>query len=158
MPYSSMPPWPLFSDEELTELAYYVKTFSADFASPEQQPKPVELPKAPAPGKDAATVGRKAYEDNGCLGCHGNQGRGDGSSAPTLKDDSGRPIRPADLTARWTFRGGGDARDIFRTLSTGLNGTPMPSYFDAIPAGAALAAHRLSRFAVARRSRRTPAW
>jgi mono/diheme cytochrome c family protein len=134
MPYSSMPPWPLFSDEELTELAYYVKTFSADFASPEQQPKPVDLPKAPAPGKDAATVGRKAYEDNGCLGCHGNQGRGDGNSAPTLRDDSGRPIRPADLTARWTFRGGSTRDDIFRTLSTGLNGTPMPSYFDAIPA------------------------
>ncbi|HYV84950.1 MAG TPA: c-type cytochrome [Patescibacteria group bacterium] len=134
MPYSSMPAWPLFSDEELTELAYYVKTFSADFASPEQQPKPVELPKAPAPGKDAATIGRKAYEDNGCLGCHGNQGRGDGNSAPTLKDDSGRPLRPADLTARWTFRGGATREDIFRTLSTGLNGTPMPSYFDAIPA------------------------
>jgi mono/diheme cytochrome c family protein len=134
MPYSSMPPWPLFSDEELTDLAYYVKTFSGDFASPEQQPKPVDLGKAPAPGKDAATTGRKAYEDNGCLGCHGNKGRGDGSSAPTLKDDSGRPIRPADLTARWTFRGGATREDIFRTLSTGLNGTPMPSYFDAIPA------------------------
>jgi mono/diheme cytochrome c family protein len=134
MPYSSMPPWPLFSDEELTDLAYYVKTFSADFANPEQQPKPVDLGKAPSPSKDAATVGRKAYEDNGCLGCHGNQGRGDGNSAPTLKDDSGRPIRPADLTARWTFRGGATREDIFRTLSTGLNGTPMPSYFDAIPA------------------------
>jgi mono/diheme cytochrome c family protein len=132
MPYSSMPAWPLFSDEELTDLAYFVKTFSPDFANADLIPKVVDLPKAPAVAKDSATAGRKMYEDSGCLGCHGNTGRGDGTSAPTLKDDWGRPIKPADLTARWTYRGGSTRDDIFRTISTGLNGTPMPSYFDAL--------------------------
>ena len=64
--------------------------------------------------------------------CHGETGRGEGPSAPTLKDDLGHPIRAADLTYRWTFRGGPRREDIFRTFSTGLNGTPMPSFFDSV--------------------------
>jgi hypothetical protein len=49
-----------------------------------------------------------------------------------MKDDFGLPIRPADLSMRWTFRGGPTREDIFRTFSTGLNGTPMPSYADSL--------------------------
>ncbi|HYV20272.1 MAG TPA: c-type cytochrome [Verrucomicrobiae bacterium] len=133
MPYTSMPAWPDFSNDEVSNLAFYVASFSPDFANPERNPKPVELKAGKASSKDTIDAGRKAYEANGCLGCHGNQGRGNGTSAPTLKDDWGHPIKPADLTQRWTFRGGGTREDVFRTLSTGLNGTPMPSYMDAIP-------------------------
>jgi mono/diheme cytochrome c family protein len=132
MPYTSMPAWPTFSDQQLSDLAYYLQTFSPDFANPELVPAPVELPSPPAPAKDAATAGRTMYEDSGCLRCHGNKGRGDGQSAPTLKDDWGHPIKPADLTERWTWRGGGTRADLYRTISTGFNGTPMPSYADAL--------------------------
>src|SRR6185503_3474723 len=59
-------------------------------------------------------------------------GRGDGPSAPTLMDDWGHPIRPADLTQSWTFRAGSSREDIFRTMTTGLNGTPMPSFQDGL--------------------------
>ena len=59
-------------------------------------------------------------------------GRGDGPSAPTLNDDLGHPIRAADLAQSWTFRGGSSREDIFRTMSTGLNGTPMPSFADSL--------------------------
>jgi mono/diheme cytochrome c family protein len=133
MPYTSMPAWPDFSADEVSNLAYYVASFSPDFTNPERNPKPVELKSGKSSSKESIEEGKKQYEVNGCLGCHGAQGRGNGTSAPTLKDDWGRPIRPADLTQRWTFRGGGRREDLFRTLSTGLNGTPMPSYFDAIP-------------------------
>ena len=47
MPYTSMPAWPGLTDEEVSNLAYYVKTFSADFSSAENVPQPVELPSAP---------------------------------------------------------------------------------------------------------------
>jgi hypothetical protein len=47
-------------------------------------------------------------------------------------DEWGHPIRPADLAQSWTFRGGSSREDIFRTMSTGLNGTPMPSFADAL--------------------------
>ena len=31
MPYTSMPAWPTLSDQEVSDLAYYVTTFSQDF-------------------------------------------------------------------------------------------------------------------------------
>ena len=64
--------------------------------------------------------------------CHGTLGRADGPSAPTLMDDWGQAIRAADLAQSWTFRGGSSREDIFRSISTGLNGTPMPGFLDAL--------------------------
>jgi hypothetical protein len=69
-----------------------------------------------------------------CVECHGADGRGDGNA--TQKDEWGFPIRPADLHKCWNFRG--NRRDpynpanIFREVSTGLNGTPMPSFVDTL--------------------------
>ena len=41
------------------------------------------------------------------------------------------PIRPTDFT-RGQFKGGADVRDIYRTMTTGLDGTPMPSFADSM--------------------------
>src|ERR1051326_7042498 len=132
MPYTAMPAWPQFTDQQITQLAYYVKSFDADFSKAERQPEPVKIPSAPSSGKDSIEKGQKLYADLGCARCHGDAGRADGISAPTLKDDWGNPIRAADLTRRWTLRGGPTRQDIFRAFSTGLNGTPMPSFVDAL--------------------------
>jgi len=134
MPYTSMPAWPNLSDQDVSNLAYYTKTFSPDFSVAESVPKPLEFPAAPASTSETIALGKKLYEENGCLKCHGALGRGDGPSASTLLDDLGYPIRAADLTQPWTFRGGPTRQDIFRTMTTGLNGTPMPSFADALPA------------------------
>ncbi len=134
MPSTSMPAWPNLADQEVSDLAYFITTFSADFSNPENAPKLVPLPSAPKSTKESIELGKKLYEENGCLKCHGTVGRGDGASAPTLVDDWGHPIRPADLALSWTFRGGPSREDIFRTLSTGLNGTPMPSFLEALTA------------------------
>ena len=92
----------------------------------------MEFPSAPATTQESIELGKKLYVETGCLKCHGNLGRGDGPSAPTLMDDFGQPIRAADLTQPWTFRGGPSREDIFRTMTTGLNGTPMPSFADSL--------------------------
>lgn len=132
MPYTSMPSWPEFSDQQVSDLADFITTFSPEFANPENAPKPVPLPSAPNSSKESVELGKKLYVENGCVKCHGTLGRGDGPSAPTLKDDWGHSIRPADLAQSWTFRGGSAREDIFRTMSTGLNGTPMPSFLEAL--------------------------
>ncbi len=130
MPYTSMPAWPDLSDQEVSDLAYYLTTFSPGFSNAE--PQPVPLPSAPASTPESIELGRALYEETGCGECHGTLGRGDGPSAPTLEDDLGLPIRAADLTQSWTFRGGSSREDIFRTMTTGLNGTPMPSFDEAL--------------------------
>ncbi len=132
MPYSSMPAWPNFSDQEVSDLAYFITTFNPEFSNKDNVPKPIALPSAPRSSKESIEQGKKLYEDTGCVRCHGPLGRGDGPSAPTLTDDFGRPIRAADLAQNWTFRGGSTREDIFRTMSTGFNGTPMPSFADAL--------------------------
>jgi mono/diheme cytochrome c family protein len=132
MPYTSMPAWPTLADQEVSDIAHFITTFSADFANAENIPKPMEFPSAPTATNETIELGKKLYEENGCLKCHGTVGRGDGPSAPTLVDDFSNPIRAADLAQRWTFRGGSTREDIFRTMTTGLNGTPMPSFADAL--------------------------
>lgn len=129
MPYTSMPAWSgILSESEIENLAYYIKTFNSDFAGPYGSPEVIPVPKAPAYDESRLARGREVFDANQCADCHGTNGRGNGPSAPDLVDDWGEPIRAADMTKRWTFRGGSSREDIYRTFTTGLNGTPMPSY------------------------------
>jgi mono/diheme cytochrome c family protein len=132
MPYTSMPAWPNLSDDEVSNIAYFITTFSPEFSNAANVPKALDFPGAPGSSNDSVAAGKKLYEDTGCVRCHGNLGRGDGPSAPTLKDDLGHPIRAANLAQPWTFRGGSSREDIFRTMTTGFNGTPMPSFVDGL--------------------------
>lgn len=128
MPYTGMPAWPNLSDSEVDNLVYYIKSFSDDFSGPYGTPESITIPKPPRITDESIARGRDVYLENQCSDCHGDQGRGDGSSAPTLEDQWSKHIRPADLTKRWTFRGGSTREDIYRTFTTGLDGSPMPAY------------------------------
>jgi mono/diheme cytochrome c family protein len=132
MPYTSMPAWPQLSDTQVEELIAAVKSFSPDFADPQKKPAPIAIPEAPAFSAESAKKGKEVYAQIGCPACHGELGRGDGPSAPNLTDDWSHPIRPADLTKRWTYRGGPTREDIYRTFTTGMNGTPMPSFAESL--------------------------
>ena len=56
------------------------------------------------------------------------EGYGDGQSADTLKDAFGSPIQPRNFHKAAEFKRGHTLRDIALTISTGNNGTPMPSF------------------------------
>lgn len=135
---TSMPAFPsnYLSDAEVAAVVDYIKSFSDWFADPElQNPETITIPTPPPYDLEAAqTTGRQVYEETGCARCHGEHGRGDGNSAPTLVDDWGNHIKVADLTKPWTFRGGGTRKDIYRSMSTGFNGTPMPGFHNNLAA------------------------
>lgn len=124
---TGMPPWSyLLSDEDRWALVDYVKTFSSRFSA-EAAPTPVKVPEKPPAAADA-TRGKLVYQKMQCMKCHGEDGRGDGPSAITLVDATGRHINSRDFTNPGGFRTGWDDREIVRTFETGMNGTPMPSY------------------------------
>jgi cytochrome c oxidase cbb3-type subunit 2 len=120
------------SENERWAVAKYLKTFSHRFKT-EKPLKPVSIPGQPATIREQVTVGKTMYADAGCNQCHGPEGEGYGTSANELKDESGNPIAPTDLTLK-PFKSGPEPQDLFRTLSTGLNGTAMPSYAEALSA------------------------
>ncbi len=131
MPGTAMPGWQeRLSERERDDVVAYVKSFSQFFAG--TTATAVTLGGAPGSSTESIAAGKAAYEKLECFKCHGQAARGDGTSAPTLKDDWGHPIRAADLTASWNFRGGSSVEDIYTRLRTGLDGTPMPSFTDAI--------------------------
>jgi len=132
---SAMPAWKgRLSDAERRNVMAYLKTFSSFFADTSQHVVPLKFSSVPGGGSSAAALkeGRQFYDSIGCRKCHGDQGRGDGPSAPTLKDDAGFPIFAADLHENWRFRGGSGVEAIYHRLRTGLDGTPMPSFSDLI--------------------------
>jgi mono/diheme cytochrome c family protein len=128
LPYTSMPGWPQFTDAEVRNIIYYLKTFSEDFQDPEKLGDAIPIPDPPPTTEESIAQGRELYVAQGCAACHGDLGRGDGNSSPLLKDDWGDHIKAADMSMPWTFRGGPTRQDMFRTFTTGLNGTPMPAY------------------------------
>ncbi len=128
MPYTGMPPWPNLSEDQVTNLMYHLKTYSDDFAGPFGEVEEIPVPDAPNLTDDSIERGQEVYVENQCFDCHGYNGLGNGDSAPTLEDKWGIHIKPADLTKRWTFRNGQTREDIWRTITTGLDGSPMPSY------------------------------
>jgi mono/diheme cytochrome c family protein len=118
------------SENERWAVTEYLKTFSNRFKT-EKPLDPIAIRAVPLPSRDLITLGKRMYTESGCSQCHGEEGKGNATSANELKDESGNPIVATDLTLK-PFKSGSDPEDLYRTLSTGLNGTPMPSYADAL--------------------------
>ena len=98
-------------------------------SSEEPPTAPLYIGRPPDPSEQMFARARTVWQDAKCWECHGQTGKGDGEKATGLKDDLGFAIKPADLTAG-QFKSGPAVEDIFRTMTTGLTGTPMPSYRD----------------------------
>ncbi len=118
------------SQEETWAVAQYIKTFSPKFSEGKPQ-KAIPISPRPSRNKSLISLGKTLYKDAGCGDCHGAEGTGNGPSVNGLKDHWGFPIQPSNLT-RKPFKSGSNPDELYRTLSTGLDGTPMPSYADSL--------------------------
>lgn len=128
---SGMPSWKPLTRYERANLVAYVKTFSPKF-SEEKPAAPIQIPPEPSATAESVKQGAELFQSMNCAFCHGKRGRGDGPSAATLTDSKGYPIRPFDLASGTRLKCGDSDSAIFRDLTTGLDGTPMPSFTDAL--------------------------
>lgn len=128
LPGSGMIAQDHLGDTEVRDVIAYVKTLSLRWADG-AAPVPIAIVR-PASLDSLAVKGADLFKQAGCVECHGESGRGDGPSAEKLTS-GGRPTRPTDLTRR-PFKGGDRPEDIYRALAVGLDGSPMPSYRDAL--------------------------
>lgn len=149
MPGSSMPPWPHLSDDAVKRLAEHIvvlrqegirdslvaaATESGDEVSEEDLRDAID--RLTTPGEVVAAVdlgdptpetiarGKELYATKACAQCHGASGKGDGQQQ--MVDSEGLPTRPRDLT-RGIFKGSPDPISVWRRISLGMPGTPMPS-------------------------------
>jgi cytochrome c oxidase cbb3-type subunit 2 len=139
---TAMPAWyELPLTDRLAVIQYIKYELAVDRSDPakpygfftEEPPgPPLYIGQPPAASQAIVAHGKDVWQNAKCWECHGNTGKGDGEKAAGLKDDFGFPSRPADLTSG-QFKSGPAVEDIFRTMSTGLSGTPMPTYRDSLP-------------------------
>ena len=132
MPGSSMPEWETaLKVNERWAVVAYIKAFYSGFKESETPPKEISLEGKIPYSKESVEIGKSLYTQFACYECHGNVGRGDGTSAPTLEDELGFKSWPANLTQSWNFRGGTETEDIFRRFIGGIAGSAMPMFEDA---------------------------
>jgi mono/diheme cytochrome c family protein len=124
---SGMPSWAPLLRQERADLVAYIKTFSSAFQE-EKPGTPVPIPPEPPSSPESVKRGAGLFETMGCSQCHGKDGRGHGPSAASLTDSKGDPITPFDFTSGSRFKCGESDQEMFRDLTTGLDGTPMPSF------------------------------
>jgi mono/diheme cytochrome c family protein len=115
---------PDLAEVDRRAVVQYLKSFSPRFAAEAPAP-PVVVPPRPIQEPPRVEEGRRLYQELACVACHGPRGRGDGPAAQGLMDLWGRPTRPSDLTWR-PLKRGGNPKDLYLTIVTGLSGTPMP--------------------------------
>ncbi|HJS66498.1 MAG TPA: c-type cytochrome [Nitrospiraceae bacterium] len=140
LPGSAMPSWEgiLTEEQRLQVLSFVTTQLVKDrkFTDTKSESQTVlqlaDLKPLPA-NEESLKKGAELIVEKKCIECHGVEGRGDGN-AFNLKDDWGFSIQPADWHKCWNFRGSRqdpyNVKNIFRTFSTGVNGTPMPSFAD----------------------------
>jgi DMSO reductase family type II enzyme heme b subunit len=140
LPGSAMPSWEgiLTEEQRLQVLAFVTTQLVKDRKFTDKQSETQTILqladlKPKAASEESLKRGAELIVERKCVECHGMEGRGDGN-AFNLKDDWGFSIQPADWHKCWNFRGSRqdpyNVRNIFRTFSTGVNGTPMPSFAD----------------------------
>ncbi len=130
MPSTSMIGWKdVVEKEEIEALVTVIKGFSERFQEEEPEP-PVKVGHPIGSSPANIEKGKKIYMKLKCWECHGETGKGDGPKSDILVDDWKNPIQAYNFTKGTNLKGGNTDNDIYLRFTTGMNGTPMPSYAD----------------------------
>jgi hypothetical protein len=121
----------LFSADELGDLLAFIYSLQPSAVLEDPLPATLDLGSAPESTAQVIRDGHALYLLSGCWRCHGVNGRGNGPSAETLIDDANNRIHATDFRYD-PHKRGREPEEVIRILRTGLNGTPMPSYDEAM--------------------------
>lgn len=128
LPGSAMPAFDdLLSQREMDDLLSFLDSLREPGQRMSEAPESVRVPSLPAADAGLIEEGQGLYVLLECWTCHGIEGNGRGPSGLELLDEAGDSILPTDFRYD-PFKGGREPAAVARTLLTGLNGTPMPSY------------------------------
>lgn len=128
IPGTAMPAWEAaLTEDETWSVVEYLKTFSKRFQD-EAPKEPVKVGKVPPSTPASIEQGDKLYEELRCSRCHGTDLKGKGPIADQLYDIWDHRVFVYDLTNPNTSKFGLEKKDIYLTLTTGIDGTPMKAY------------------------------
>ena len=129
-----MPAFTKLPDRDVDALIVYIQSMSSRWDDEKLRAAPIEVPEIPAwflkeaERLEHTSKGKQTYTQL-CLNCHGASGIGDGPGGRRTRDRVGeQPIKPADLTTPH-HKSGDSAKDLYRTVALGLDGTPMVGFW-----------------------------
>lgn len=132
VPRSAMPGFKgALTDDEIRGLAAYVSELTPMDNGGGELPVGLWPPTRPRFDESLIQRGARLYTAMGCTACHGEKGRGDSAELVGLTDSRGDPVWAADL-ASGQYKSGTEPQDLYRAIVTGVPGTPMASYGDAL--------------------------
>ncbi|MFQ5483156.1 MAG: ethylbenzene dehydrogenase-related protein, partial [Nitrospinaceae bacterium] len=114
------------SPQDTWALVNLIKSFSPRFRQ-EKLGARIEIHPQPATPESIAR-GKTLFMQHKCTDCHGESLQGDGKLADSLMDAWKHAVFVHDLTSPNNLKSGTEPEDLYRTLTTGLDGTPMGSY------------------------------
>jgi len=130
MGVGGMPSYARLPEHDRWALVAYVETLAPAFRRHPHASEGIQIPPRPPTTPEARERGREAFRLAGCPKCHGETGRGDGPKAAGLRDARGLPVKPTSFASPFAFIGGASPEDVYRTMMTGVGGTPMPQGSD----------------------------
>lgn len=131
LPGTGMTSWKkILSDQQIKRLVHYIKKFGEW----EDSSVPV-APMSQMPTRMLAINRGRELFLKVCETCHGVEGRGNVTSNKKLKDNWGYRVWPRNLTRPDSFRWVRNVEEIFRQISIGIPGTPMPEHASTLSPG-----------------------
>lgn len=124
---SGMPSFKDIPESERLVVIQYIKDFSPRWKKEKTCESLKPVPPSWLGSASSVQKGQEVWKSMQCSQCHGEEGKGDGPKAVTLKDDWGDQSFPFDFTTGAT-KLGPDPRNVYLAFTTGLDGSGMPSY------------------------------